>query len=143
MLRLSVCLNAGPRKGQAQAAILVKTPDTESVLAAAANKLRLKKKEVALARLFVWRTGHELPRNEAVSAEHVRNDDLIAISLGEPYAGPQKPESEQQPQPGTPATESSSSALSPAPVIPAPAIAGRDDCGRRFSGLAELWSEKR
>ncbi len=89
MLRVSVCLNAGPQKGHPQCS-LVAPPSTEAILTAAANKLRLKKKEVGRARLFVWRTGYELPRNGEVEQGRVRNDDLLAIALGEPYAGPCK-----------------------------------------------------
>ena len=74
-LRLSVCLNAGPTKGKPQATILVE-PGTEAVLAAAANKLRLKKRDTARARLFVWRTGWELPRNQGgFEGRGVRNGD--------------------------------------------------------------------
>ena len=91
MLRVSVCLNAGPQKGHPQCS-LVAPPSTEAILTAAANKLRLKKKEVGRARLFVWRTGYELPRNGEVEQGRVRNDDLLAIALGEPYAGPCKVE---------------------------------------------------
>ena len=53
-LRVSVCLNAGPQKGHPQCS-LVAPPSTEAILTAAANKLRLKKKEIGRARLFVWR----------------------------------------------------------------------------------------
>ena len=59
--RLSVCLNAGQRKGQAQAALVLAPPHTtEALLQAAANKLRLKKKDTVRARLFVWKSGIEV-----------------------------------------------------------------------------------
>ena len=74
MLRVSVCLNAGPQKGHPQCS-LIAPPSTEAILTAAANKLRLKKKEVGHARLFVWRTGYELPRNGQVEQGRVRNDE--------------------------------------------------------------------
>lgn len=86
MIRLTLTLNVGPRQGDPLAAILVR-PDAEAVLTAAANKLRLKKKDVTRARLFVWRAGVELPR-EGTLEGHVRNGDTVAVSLGEEYAGP-------------------------------------------------------
>ena len=63
-----MCLNAGSSKGQPQATLLV-APNTDAILQAAANKLRLKKKDVARAQLFVWRTGSELPRGASVEGE--------------------------------------------------------------------------
>ena len=84
--RLSLCLNSGPKQGQAQAAVVVKTQG-EALVQAAANKLRLKKKDVARVRLFVWGSGVELPRGESL-AGLLRNDDMVAVSRGEPYSGP-------------------------------------------------------
>ena len=85
-VRLSVCLNSGPRRGKPEAALLV-AADTESILAAAANKLRLKKKDIGKARVYIWASGQELPRQGSASGL-VRNDDLIAVTLGEAYLGP-------------------------------------------------------
>ena len=82
--RLSLCLNEGPKQGQSQAAVVATSVD--ALLQAAANKLRLKKKEQARCRLFVWGSGLELERGRAL-AGCVRNDDLIAVSVGEEYLG--------------------------------------------------------
>ena len=88
VVRVSICLNSSAKKGSAQA-VVTAAPKTEAILTAAANKLRLKKKEVAKARLFIWQSGYELPRGEDDGvAGRVHNGDLIAVSLGEPYQGP-------------------------------------------------------
>jgi len=84
MIRVSFCLNAGPQTGVVQAAALSR-PVTDELLKVAGNKLRLKKAEAARARLFVWGTGRELVRGAA--AEGLANDTVIAVSLGEDYAG--------------------------------------------------------
>ncbi|KAL1525121.1 hypothetical protein AB1Y20_019993 [Prymnesium parvum] len=134
-VRLSVCLNASQSKGQSQAALLLPAPhSTEALLAAAANKLRLKKKEVERAQLYVWKTGVKLPRGQTCG-HLLRNDDLIAISVGEAYAGPVALE-------GT-----SPSALASAPAVTAerleaPVVVGRDDMGRSYDSLAELWEDQ-
>ena len=86
VVRVQVCLNAGPRAGQPQAAIVV-APLAEALIAAAANKLRLKKRDVARARAFVWGTGIELAREGSCEGQ-LCNGDLVAISMGEAYAGP-------------------------------------------------------
>ena len=84
-VRLPVCL-ARPGKLQAQAVLIVaENAATAEVLALAANKLRLKKKEMADARLFLVSTGIELPRDGHVTG-CVENDSLVVITLGEPYA---------------------------------------------------------
>lgn len=84
-VRVSVCSNFGPRKGQPQAALVAK--DYGTLLCAAANKLRLKKKDFGRARTYIWGTGAELPREGGFDGK-LNNDDIVAISLGEPYAGP-------------------------------------------------------
>ncbi len=167
-MRVSVCLNAGgggggsgnrggggskpaTRASSAPATIVLVlgTDGTESLLSAAANKLRLKRRDVSIARLYVWRTGVELPRH----AEHwprgaVIDGSLIAITLGEPYAGP----TTSRPH-APPSSSSSSSSSSPSPPSPTdgdpppepiapPAIGGSDDCGRRYSNLVELWADQ-
>ena len=134
-VRLSFCLNAGQRKGQAQATALV-APVAELVLAAAMHKLRLKKKDMSRAHLYVWGgSGCEL---EDVS--RLQNDDLIAVSLGEPYAGPVRTESSAG------AAHSSSAAAdvnaTAGVAVPAPRVVGRDDTGREFASLAALWAEQ-
>ena len=42
-LRLSLCLNTGPRKGQSQATVVVQ-PEADALVQAAANKLRVKRR---------------------------------------------------------------------------------------------------
>ena len=86
-VRVGVCLNAGPRRGQAEAVVLA-APEAEAILAAAANKLRLKKKDVSRAQLYVWSSGTQLARDGSSVVGSVRNGDLIAITVGEPYLGP-------------------------------------------------------
>jgi hypothetical protein len=64
MIRVSFCMNAGPKAGVPLAAALSK-PHTDELLKVATNKLRLKKAEATRARLFVWKYGRELARGEA------------------------------------------------------------------------------
>lgn len=85
MIRVSFCLNSGPRAGVVQAAALSK-PVADELLKVAGNKLRLKKGEVARARLFVWGSGRELGWRRR-PANDLLNDTIIAVSLGENYAG--------------------------------------------------------
>ena len=140
-LRVSVCLNAGPQKGHPQCS-LVAPPSTEAILTAAANKLRLKKKEIGRARLFVWRTGYELPRNGEVEQGRVRNDDLLAITLGEPYAGPCKVE----PAAAAAASEAGACTADTSDAAVAldapPPISGSDDSGLAYGSLQALWAEQ-
>jgi len=88
-VRLSFCLNAGPRQGAVLAAAVVK-PEHAALVQVALNKLKLKKKAASQLRLFVWKTGVELAR-DAPLAGMLRNDDLVAVSLGEAYAGGARP----------------------------------------------------
>ncbi|EOD31751.1 hypothetical protein EMIHUDRAFT_231375 [Emiliania huxleyi CCMP1516] len=85
-IRVSFCLNAGAKAGQPLATVVARDSATEALLQAASNKLRLKKKDAAAARLFVWskdgRGGTELPRHGSAAAL-LRNDDLLAVSVGE------------------------------------------------------------
>ena len=141
-LRVSVCLNAGPQKGHAQCS-LVAPPSTEAILTAAANKLRLKKKEIGRARLFVWRTGYELPRNGEVEQGRVRNDDLLAITLGEPYAGPCKVEPAAAAAAASEAGASTADTGDAAVALDAPPpISGSDDSGLAYGSLQALWAEQ-
>ena len=132
-VRVSVCLNTGSGKGKPRAALVLSSDSTESLLAAAANKLRLKKKDVAIAKLFVWRTGVELPRHADWPSGAVRDDSLIAITLGEPYAGPSAPPSSLLLTNILPANLE--------PIAP-PVVCGMDDCGNRFASLVELWADQ-
>ena len=97
-VRVSVCLNIGQKKGcpgdarcGGTSAPIVVPLETEAILAAAANKLKLKKKQVDVARLYVWGTGYELPRGATTFEDgRVSNGTLVAISLGEPTPGRQR-----------------------------------------------------
>ena len=135
-IRLSFCLNAGPRKGQPQSTALV-VPEAALVRSAAANKLRLKKKDVARARLFVWGSGRKLD-DEAEASAVLQNDGLIAVSLGEPYAGPtNRPKRDTPTQAaGVPADEGDMALLA------APQLSGRNDAGGHYASLAELWADQ-
>ena len=127
-VRLSFCLNAGQRKGKAEATALV-APVADLVLAAAMNKLRLKKKDMSRAHLYVWGgSGCKLE-----DASSLKNDDLIAVSLGEPYAGPVRAQSSSAAEDVNATTVA---------VVPAPRVIGRDDTGRQFASLASLWAEQ-
>eukprot|EP00927_Polykrikos_kofoidii_P060241 TRINITY_DN55274_c0_g1_i1.p1 TRINITY_DN55274_c0_g1~~TRINITY_DN55274_c0_g1_i1.p1 ORF type:complete len:430 (+),score=61.65 TRINITY_DN55274_c0_g1_i1:115-1404(+) len=139
MLRISVVLNSGPRKGRAQPATVVVPPQTEAILTAAANKLQLKKKEVACARLFVRRNSWELPRNGTVDQHLVLNDDVIAITLGEPFVGPSQPFVDATLSGENPAHETTSPVVH---VVSPPPICGADDVGRNYASLVELWADQ-
>ena len=84
-LRLSFCLNAGPKQGAVLAAAVVKA-ERAALVQVATNKLKLKKKQTAGMRLFLWKAGTELPHDRPL-AGLVQNDDVIAVSFGEVYAG--------------------------------------------------------
>ena len=84
-IRVSFCMNAGPKRGVVAAAAVCDA-DFRSLLTTAANKLKLRKAALSSVRLFIWRSGAELPAAGPVS--DVQNGDTIAVSLGEPYAGP-------------------------------------------------------
>ena len=84
-LRLSFCLNAGPKQGAVLAAAVVKA-EHAALVQVATNKLKLKKKQAAGIRLFLWKVGTELPHDRPL-AGLLQNDDVIAVSLGEAYAG--------------------------------------------------------
>lgn len=137
-LRLSFALNSGSKSGTAVAAAVV-LATTDAILAVAMNKLKLKKKEAAKARLFVWRTGYELPREAGASIEpgKVRQDDIIAVSLGESYSGPCKPDA-----PSASAATATSSASAALTVEAPPRISGSDDAGRAYASLEVLWADQ-
>ena len=139
-IRVSFCCNAGPRAGVAHSAVLVADLSTEALIATASNKLRLKKKDVVVARLFLWckdaRSGTELPRHGTCTS--IRNGDVIAISLGEPYGGPKA---------NSCVLDESSAQLiaDPSLVLSAtipPLIAGTDDAGNSYPCLEALWHEQ-
>jgi len=71
------CARRRRRQGGARGAALVQV---------ATNKLKLKKKQAAGMRLFLWKAGTELPHDRPL-AGLLQNDDVIAVSLGEAYAG--------------------------------------------------------
>ena len=145
-VRVSVCLNIGQKKGcpgdarcGGTSAPIVVPLETEAILAAAANKLKLKKKQVDVARLYVWGTGYELPRGATTFEDgRVSNGTLVAISLGEPYAGPTKAEPAavaDAPAPEPPAAAESA-------LAPPPSLRVVDDAGREYAGLEALWAEQ-
>ena len=84
-VRVAFCLNAGPRAGQSQAATVVE-PRRAALAQTATNKLRLRKRDLVRLRLFVWGSGTELADAELDGA--LRDGDVVAVSLGEEYAGP-------------------------------------------------------
>lgn len=84
-LRLSFCLNAGPKQGAVLAAAVVKA-EHAALVQVATNKLKLKKKQTAGIRFFLWKVGTELPHDRPLTGL-LQNDDVIAVSLGEAYAG--------------------------------------------------------
>lgn len=129
-VRLSFCLNAGARKGHPQCTAVV-APTTGAILQAAANKLRLKKKEQERVRLFVWGTGMEVASDEDAVA--VCNDALIAISLGEPYAGPVRTEK---------VAAAGTVPEGDLPFEAPPQLEGRDDSGRRYRCIHALWADQ-
>ena len=90
-----------------------------------ANKLKLKKKQVDVARLYVWGTGYELPRGATQFEDgRVTNGTLVAISLGEPYAGPTKAE------PAAVADAPAPAQPPPRLRLPPPPLRIADDAGR-------------
>lgn len=143
MIRVSFCMNAGPRAGVVQAAAL-SNPAADELLKVAGNKLRLKKGEVARARLFVWGSGRELAQGVAAN---LLNDTIIAVSLGEDYAGSVAAGGAGAADCDAGA-EGCASAAAEAHArdegaVAAPAICGSDDTGRFFASLDELWAEQR
>mmetsp|Transcript_80745 Transcript_80745/g.231980 ORF Transcript_80745/g.231980 Transcript_80745/m.231980 type:complete len:455 (+) Transcript_80745:59-1423(+) len=129
--RVSICLNDGPRQGQPQALLVVQQQMLcDALLQTAASKLRLKAKDIKTARLFVWGTGVELPRG-AELADLLHNNDLVAVSLGEPYAGPTRKAAKAVTEIVAGPTFSEE--------IP-PSVSGFDDTGREIVSLAELWA---
>ena len=90
-VRLFFAPNMGPRAAKLAFASMV-PHNAGAIRAEATKRLHLNEEEASSARLFVWsqepgRGGIELLQ-EAVVDGIVRNDDLVAVSLGEAYAGP-------------------------------------------------------
>ena len=86
-IRVSFCMNAGPKRGVVAAAAVCDA-DARSLLTTAANKLKLRKAG-ALRRARDSSYGGAAPSClPAGPATDVQNGDTIAVSLGEPYAGP-------------------------------------------------------
>ena len=145
MIRVSFCLNAGPRAGVVQAAALSK-PAADELLKVAGNKLRLKKGEVARARLFVWGSGHELAQGVAAN---LLNDTIIAVSLGEDYAGSVAAggagaaDCDAGAEGCDSRREAAEAHARNEGAVAAPVVCGRDDTGRFFASLDELWTEQR
>jgi hypothetical protein len=86
-LRVSLGLNTGPKGGQSQCVAVVEATG-QALLTAAANKLRLKKKDVSTARLFVWKTGVAVDVASLDVRSSVSDGDLVVVALGgESFAG--------------------------------------------------------
>ncbi|KAL3911373.1 MAG: hypothetical protein SGPRY_008720 [Prymnesium sp.] len=83
-VRFSLTLNAGSQRGKL--CVVVAPADGEAVGRAAVNKLRLSSKQRSRLRLFLWGTGEELPTSGYLHS--LCNDSVVAVSLGEEYAGP-------------------------------------------------------
>ena len=136
-VRVAFALNAGPKAGKTSSAASLVPPDGAALHAEAVKKLRLKKKEATAARLFVWskdegRGGIELPREGSVDGT-LCNDDIVAVSFGEEYAGPCRA--------GKAAAAEASTSAAPT-FMRAPEPSGSDDAGRRFDSLAALWADQ-
>ena len=157
-IRVSLCMNAGPKAGAVLAAGLCKpvhgvwclslracTPphgiilrqSTDDLIKVAANKLRLKKGENARARLFVWKSGRELLRGEEYP--DLLNDTIIAVSLGEDYGGSVAESAQRSAAATKPLGDGDPAASTEAKPPP---ISGHDDSGRRYASLEELWVEQ-
>lgn len=143
-VRLAFARNAGPTAAKPQGAPSLVAPDAALIKEEAVKKLRLKKKEAAAARLFLWtrdgRAGTELPQ-EGNMADLLHNDDLIAVSFGEKYQGPLKPSSAPSAHDDA-AAAATSAASEPGAIEAPPQIAGSDDTGRAYSCLQELWADQ-
>jgi|AntAceMinimDraft_1070359.scaffolds.fasta_scaffold124502_1 hypothetical protein len=86
-LRVSLGLNAGPKGGQGQFVAVVEATGP-ALLTAAANKLRLKKKDLKDARLFVWKTGAAVDAASPDVRALVSDGDLVVVALnGEAFGG--------------------------------------------------------
>lgn len=140
-LRLSFARNAGPLAAKPHGAPSLVAPDAALIREEAIKKLRLKKKEAAVARFFLWskdsRAGTELPPNGNM-ASLLHNDDLIAVSLGETYQGPLS----KQHQPSATLHDAADAAEPTLTEALPPRIGGSDDQGRVYSCLEELWADQ-
>jgi len=85
-LRVSLGFNAGAKAGQPAAVAVVETTGA-ALMQAATNKLRLKKKDAAVARLYVWRSGAEVDTASSDVRACVLDGDLVVVALGEPFSG--------------------------------------------------------
>jgi len=90
-ISVSVGYNSGPKAGQ-PLAVVVAEASGAALAAAAANKLRLRKRDAASARLFVVRTGVEVATDDTDvrGSGAVRDADLLLVALSphEAYGGP-------------------------------------------------------
>ncbi|CAK0795445.1 unnamed protein product [Prorocentrum cordatum] len=147
-VRVSFAAHSGPRPGQPVGAPSLVAREGAAVFAEAVKRLRLKKKEAAAARLFLWcrdeRAGTELRREGCLEAL-LRSGDLIAVSLGEEYRGPASSAGSCQAEGAILAAAGREAGAAreaqPAPEAPPP-VSGSDDCGRHFGSLHQLWSDQ-
>lgn len=153
-LRVTVCLNRAVDVRYP----LVVAPNTEAILKGATNKLRIKKKDAAGAVAYVWKSGIQLPRADNNGSSSislvglVKNGDLIAICLGEPYAGPGQAMNPDSSCEGLAISTERALALDPQqdnkkgaklPVLQSPPrMIGTDDVGTKYGSLVELWEEQ-
>jgi hypothetical protein len=126
-------------------------PTWSALLQAAANKLRLKKKEVTAARMFVWRTGVEIPRDSTDVHSVVFDGELIVVAYGgEPFAGRpagvaggRAPSSEGTGTAGAGCsageTELQARAAELADLVAANPLHGNDDAGGEYPSMFALW----
>lgn len=149
-LRLSLGHNSGPRAGQPLGAAIIE-PTWPALLQAAANKLRLKKKEVIAARMFVWRTGAEVPRDSMDVRSVVSDGELVVIAHGgEPFAGKsagsaggRAPSSKGSGAAGAGCsdglTELQARATELAELVAVNPLHGADDAGAEYPSVFSLW----
>jgi len=152
-LRVSLGLNSGGKGGKPLAVAVVQEPTGAALLQAATNKLRLKKKEVASARFFVWKTGDEIARDSADIRPSVADGALVVVAFGdEPFAGVRvNPKSRagtsEHGKDGTdatstppPLTEFRIRAAELADLVTANGLHGADDSGVQYPSLEALWA---
>jgi len=89
LVRLSLARNSGPRAGLPQATVVLPF-EINAITQAAVNKLRVKKKDASKLRLFVWGSGLEISQPGLDLQGLLPNGAVVAVSLGEVYAGPFK-----------------------------------------------------
>jgi hypothetical protein len=144
-VRVAFALNAGPRAGKPAGAPSLVAPDGAAICTEAIKKLRLKKKDAAAAQLYLWtrdvRAGTPLPRDGSVD---VRNDDVVVVSLGEPYQGPRPSPSSSAEDSGAAVAAAASTETAAAAAAARPAQWLRWEARPHAGSLAVVeWSDAR